>query len=109
VDRKYVVITGHGRSGSNLLLDMMDCHEATFCRNEPNELKLSRLSGLPNPLMPEALPADFSCQFSAALEEAAVCNGARDRVRHSHKQYARGHVLGGLSGVFMSRGKLRKA
>jgi len=66
-NRKYVIVTGHGRSGSNLILDMLDCHEATFCRNESNKLKSSKLSRLPTPLLAEDLDSDFNVNFPIHL------------------------------------------
>lgn len=35
----YVLIVGHGRSGTNWLLDICDASSATHCRNEPNEVE----------------------------------------------------------------------
>ena len=37
----YAIVTGQGRSGTNMLLDMLDLSSSTFCRNEPNEIVTS--------------------------------------------------------------------
>lgn len=39
----YILITGHGRSGTNWLLDIFDASPSTHCRNEPNEVLGSSL------------------------------------------------------------------
>lgn len=46
VGRKYAIIVGHGRSGSNWLLNLFDLSPATFCRDEPDLLESSPLAEL---------------------------------------------------------------
>jgi len=43
---KYAVIVGHGRSGTNWLLELFNYSEDTYCRNEPHELLSSPISQL---------------------------------------------------------------
>jgi len=43
---KYAVIVGHGRSGTNWLLELFNYSEDTYCRNEPHELLASPISQL---------------------------------------------------------------
>lgn len=40
--QQYMLIVGHGRSGTNWLLDILDASPDTFCRNEPNEVHQSQ-------------------------------------------------------------------
>lgn len=40
---RYVLIAGHGRSGTNWLLEILDQSQQTHCRNEPNECAGSAL------------------------------------------------------------------
>ena len=35
--RRYVLIAGQGRSGTNWLLQILDLSSQTHCRNEPND------------------------------------------------------------------------
>lgn len=42
----YALVSGHGRSGTNWLLDLFDLSPQTFCRNEPAGIKDSPLKGL---------------------------------------------------------------
>ncbi|MGB0563223.1 MAG: sulfotransferase [Spirulinaceae cyanobacterium] len=37
--QNYALIIGHGRSGTNWLMDIFDASPLTFCRSEPNEVK----------------------------------------------------------------------
>ncbi|MEM8637533.1 MAG: sulfotransferase [Cyanobacteria bacterium P01_G01_bin.54] len=37
--QNYALIIGHGRSGTNWLMDILDASPLTFCRSEPNEVK----------------------------------------------------------------------
>ena len=41
--KSYVLVVGHGRSGTNWLLDILDASPETHCRNEPNEVPNSAL------------------------------------------------------------------
>ena len=45
--KRYVLITGQGRSGTNWLLEILDQSRQTHCRNEPNGCAGSALSALP--------------------------------------------------------------
>jgi len=44
--KKYSVIVGQGRSGTNWLLDLFNLSETTYVRNEPHELNTSPISEL---------------------------------------------------------------
>jgi hypothetical protein len=47
---QYMLIVGHGRSGTNWLLDILDASPDTFCRNEPNEVHQSQCQTYLKPL-----------------------------------------------------------
>lgn len=89
---RYVIITGHGRSGSNRLLDAYDLHPDTLCRNEANRLKTGVLSQFgsgffENDLPSAALSNDFAYLWHNAIEQASMRFGARDRYNFMHKNY----------------------
>ena len=76
---KYILIAGHGRSGTNLALDLLDCHRSTFCRNEPNEVIGSSFTQLGDSMFPHDTPDDFDDQWHRAVTTAKRSSGARDR------------------------------
>lgn len=90
---RHAVIVGSGRSGTNLALDLVDCHPFTICRNEPNELGRSSFARLPDGLFEESLPPDFQPAWRAALAQSPWRRGWRDRARRWHKRY---YITGGL-------------
>ncbi len=85
---RHIVITGHGRSGSNLLLDILDCSPETLCRNELNRLRSGALAALPDGFFTPTNP-DLTNQWSQAVRVAARCQGARDRLDQHGKRYFR--------------------
>lgn len=84
---KYVLIIGHGRSGTNLTLDLLDCHPATFCRNEPNEIAGSAMSALPGNLRGAGVGEGFIRDWRRAVAASAARHGFRDRFHRTYKQY----------------------
>lgn len=89
-DRAYVVIAGHGRSGSNRLLDAFDCHPLTFCRNEPNEASGSAFEDLQSfGFFPEQSDAQFVEKWRYAVSRAGREISFRDRINTAGKSYAR--------------------
>lgn len=44
---EYILVVGHGRSGTNFLLRLLNLSPITHCRNEPNELSSSPFRKLP--------------------------------------------------------------
>ena len=50
----YALIAGHGRSGTNWLLHLLDRSATTHCRNEPNEIAGNAFAALPTPFVPIA-------------------------------------------------------
>lgn len=105
---KYVLIIGHGRSGTNLALDLLDCHPATFCRNEPNEIPGSAMSGLAGDLVRADGGGDrFLGDWRAAVAAASGRLGARDRFHRTYKQYYATKLHGILAEKVQGRGTLR--
>jgi hypothetical protein len=103
---RHIVIYSSGRSGSNRLLDLLDQHNSTNCRNEPdyddydigNLWKRTEKSGL---------PGDFLEQWAAIVKNCALHKGARDRYDYlAHKEYLR-PFLGKLWVEAARREKLR--
>ncbi|MBW2420442.1 MAG: sulfotransferase [Deltaproteobacteria bacterium] len=45
-DLNYALVSGHGRSGTNWLLELLDLSPQTFCRNEPSGIEGSPLKKL---------------------------------------------------------------
>ena len=77
----YVLIAGHGRSGTNWLLEMFDLSARTFCRNEPYGIDVSPLAALEHDRFVKrhdqgALDRDWD----EAVQWTATHMGERDRV-----------------------------
>lgn len=102
----HVLVVGHGRSGTNMVLDLFDCHRMTFCRNEPNELHGSAFTGLGDPMFGDPAPADFTARWHDAVARTIRANGARDRFG-TDKAYFRSVLRARLGQAVMSRGRIR--
>lgn len=74
----YVVVTGHGRSGSNMLLDMLNEHPRTMCRNEPDAMATSPMKALPDGFFDADMAPDFLEVFQEVLGRALLRNSVRD-------------------------------
>ena len=85
---QYLIIAGHGRSGSNRLLDAFDCHGDTFCRNEPNRPTGNPFLTLPDGFQP-GLPSDFPAQWAAVINKASQQISVRDRLVSDGKSFVR--------------------
>lgn len=85
----YALIAGHGRSGTNWLLHLLDRSATTHCRNEPNEIAGNAFAALPTPFVPIADgDADaFAGPWSQAVMEAAGQMGDRDRAVATRKSH----------------------
>lgn len=84
-EMQHVVVTGHGRSGTNLVLDLLDTSADTICRNEANEVAGAHL----NALEPGFFPFNTSAQeaFERLLHESIYYRSARDRFLYRHKTF----------------------
>lgn len=104
--RDYVVVVGHGRSGTNLALDLFDCDLTTHCRNEVNELVGTSFTGLGDNMFLGDRPVDFIPKWVAAVEQAGRSNGVRDRFV-IHKSHFRSRVRAKLGQTLVARTSLR--
>ncbi len=85
----YVIISGHGRSGTNWLLDVLDFSDSTYCRNEPNALCGSAFARfwpgwLLNPDLPDL--------WDRTVELSATSLGNRDHAIENKKIFLRKYV-----------------
>lgn len=103
---EYTLVVGHGRSGTNMVLDMLDCHTNTFCRNEPNELVGTAFRDLGDGMFLESQPADFETQWARAVAQTSVSCGHRDRPM-VNKTYLRQFPGTGVAQYMMNRPKFR--
>lgn len=102
----HVLVVGHGRSGTNMVLDLFDCHPNTFCRNEPNELVGSAFRALGDPMFQNPVPDDFLARWQAALAHTVKCNGDRDRFG-TDKIYFRSEIRAKIGQKIQSRRRVR--
>jgi hypothetical protein len=102
----HVLVVGHGRSGTNMVLDLFDCHRMTFCRNEPNELHGSAFTGLGDAMFGDPEPPDFAARWQQAVQQSIRSNGARDRFG-TDKDYFRSDLRARLGQAVMARARLR--
>jgi hypothetical protein len=79
IDRPdYVMIVGHGRSGTNWLLQLLNLSPETHCRNEPDEIKGSPLALLPCPWTKRERQPELDLNWGEAVQWAATRFGERD-------------------------------
>ena len=86
--KRYILLTGQGRSGTNRLLEVLDQSRQTHCRNEPNECAGSALSALPPGLVscPE-LEAKLESVWDTAIIRTSQSFGERDHRILVYKDY----------------------
>jgi len=107
--KPYILIAGHGRSGSNRVLDVLDCHPVTFCRNEPNEITgNSLLFSLPDGFFPDTLPTGFPALWDAARAEAMTRLSERDRFDRAPKLWTQKGPQHDLIGAILKRRRARQ-
>jgi hypothetical protein len=102
------LIIGHGRSGTNLLLDLVDAHPSTNCRNEPNFVAggaIAELFGLVN--VSSRYTFD-SGRWRAACARALRSKSLRDRPSYAWKAYARSGPVAKLGVEVLRRHRLRR-
>lgn len=107
--QKYALISGHGRSGTNWLLDIFDSSPETFCRNEPNEVHDSLCSQLSPLWYVTATTPDMDCHWDKISAWMGSHMGERDHRLVTPKDYV--HPLAQKSGIayFPARPKIRAA
>ena len=84
-----ILIVGHGRSGTNWLLRLLDLSSDTHCRNEPNEIIGGSFAHLPCPWVAREKQPELEASWDEAVQPASLCMGERDpplavRKRHTH-------------------------
>lgn len=104
--QKHILVVGHGRSGTNMVLDLLDCHPDTFCRNEPNELVGTAFTDLGDAMFPEPDRAGFEANWRRSIARTIRASGARDRFV-TDKDYFRSDWRARIGQSLMSRGKIR--
>lgn len=88
-DFQHVIITGHGRSGTNLVLDLLDCSSTTICRNEPNEVTRSSFRNLKDGFFPPDNPEEDAPEFGRVLAASKERMSPRDRFPVDYKRHYR--------------------
>lgn len=81
------MIVGHGRSGTNWLLDVLDASPLTHVRNEPNEIDGAPLTSLESPWVRRGAQPDLEARWDSAARWAAERIGNRDHYAHVPKIY----------------------
>ncbi len=89
------------------MLDVLDQHELTNCRNELQALDTD-FRKLPRPEAAEDLPGDFLQRWEAAVHAARTRKSGRDRFDAPDKVYYR-PGMGRLADAVMKRGRVRAA
>lgn len=84
-----IFVASYGRSGTNWLLNLLDLHPSTHCRNEPDRLATSLFQQLPSNERPVVAPEEFAVTWDAAVRWACMRYGERDRMPRRHKSYLR--------------------
>ncbi|MEO1153307.1 MAG: sulfotransferase domain-containing protein [Pseudomonadota bacterium] len=108
-DRDYLIITGSGRSGTNMLLDLMDCHDNTFCRNEPHALDTNPVFPMSEELAEDLVPDITMADWHHAMRFCATHSGERDRFDQEGKRYFRAGPLPALGLNIFKRRRARSA
>ena len=82
MEEDLVLIVGHGRSGTNWLLEMLDLSSRTHCRNEPNVIRDSPLTAIHAELIDPSNDAELDEHWDSAVAWAAERQGERDLARN---------------------------
>lgn len=82
-----ILIVGHGRSGTNWLLSLLDLSPRTLCRNEPNELGGEPWRRLPSAWVCREQDESFARRWAEAVTWSAGRLGRRDHRLPDRKAY----------------------
>ena len=85
--RKYALVVGQGRSGTNWLLEILDNSYATFVRNEPEGIEGSPLAALVGDNLSVPTLPSFGEAWDRAVEGACSVIGVRDHLIRVQKFY----------------------
>ena len=103
---KAALIAGHGRSGTNWLLDILDISSTTFCANERNEISQSLMSELPDPSINYGQYAGLEGVWDWVVNETKQRFGERDPVSQS-KDFLYSGLRGKLLYLIRKKRRLR--
>ena len=78
MDRRYGIVLGQGRCGTNWITDCLDASPSTFCRNEPDVCIPSTFDRLGNNWRIGANGAELAQHWDGVVEQAATLMGERD-------------------------------
>ncbi len=104
----YVLVVGHGRSGTNWLLDILDASSVTHCRNEPNEVRDSALECVNSLWYSKQALDEVALFWDQRVSLAKISRSERDHHISTSKQHI--HHLSQKTGLasFPVRPKIRK-
>lgn len=105
---KYAVIVGHGRSGTNLTLDLLDQHPDTNCRNEPNEVPGGLMAALPDGFLNDLGGEAFIGTWRDVISRAAYRKSERDRPGRTYKAFYRSAFRAALMEHLVPRTAFRR-
>ncbi len=83
----YIQIVGHGRSGTNWLLDILDASEFSHCRNEPDEVPESCLAYLHRLWYSDKALESVTEQWDSQIRQAKLCMSKRDHHVETPKKH----------------------
>lgn len=104
---RHLVIYSTGRAGSNRLLDMLDQHRWTNCRNEPMRIQ-PELTALWTRDYDSLAPSDYAARWTRLVRNARFEQGAADRLNYKSKAYLRA-LPSWIWSQIARRTKLRRA
>jgi len=83
----YVVIVGHGRSGTNWLVDLIDISRETHCRSEPEGVRGGALNRMPGADFDRECDDVLDAKWDDAVRVVSMRFGERDRRAVRRKAY----------------------
>ena len=96
----YVLINGHGRSGTNWLKDILDCSTETHCRNEPDWLTPRPYDELPPKWLVRSDTIALEAHWTRTIDWAARRVGDWDRPIEGRKNHL--HPFARSTGLYQS-------
>lgn len=103
---RSAIIVGHGRSGTNWLLEIFDRSPNTLCSNERIRISNSALSEMPDPTVDYGQYRGLEDQWESVLMKTRSRFGERDPVG-TNKTYIRRGIRGWILNLIKSKKKIR--